>query len=79
MATIPSTSKCPIKDKSDGVCMCYPPNQCESLQYMGVCGAIRSAYAFGCNQTETKYTNALVEKITELRKTLMSLSKEEDE
>lgn len=83
MAMIPMTTECPIRDTKDGVCMCYPPIKCDELKKrkgeccMTICCAIRSAYAYGINVTETKYTNALTGKIAELQKTLVSLSEEE--
>ena len=83
MAMIPKATECPIRDTKDGVCMCYPPIKCDELKKqksehcMTICGAIRSAYAYGINVTETKYTNALTGKIAELQKTLIFLSDEE--
>ena len=74
MAVLPFPNKCPIKNKPDGVCMCVPPRKCEEVIGSETCFGIRSAYAYGCNVTETKYTNAMTEKIALLNKTLISLS-----
>ena len=51
MADLPRTDNCPINE--NGICTCFPTIRCNSVA-SAVCDAIRVAYCYGCNKTESE-------------------------